>query len=325
VFGAGAMGTALAMHAARRGLDVALWANPHDARALEAIRAEGRHPALPEHVPAGLEVFGPDHLDRAADGCEVAVLAAHSTGARSLAAMVRDALDGTRFVVSLAKGLESDTGRRVSQVYEEEMEGAAVVAVGGPCLAPELAQGAPSAAVWGSRNVDDARSAGHLFQDRRYQLVYTDDVTGLEFCTMAKNVTAIGMGILDGLAKLANEPFRNAQAALFTRAVHELGEFVTAVGGRVETAMGLAGLGDLLVTSLGGRNRLYGERVGEGADPHAALEEMTGRGLTVEGVHSTRDVRRLSEELGLDLPYHRAVYGVLFEGADPRSVMARLC
>jgi glycerol-3-phosphate dehydrogenase (NAD(P)+) len=197
--------------------------------------------------------------------------------------------------------------------------------VGGPCLAQELAQGSPSAAVWGATNVDDAHSAGKRFAGGTYQVTYTDDIVGLELCTTAKNVTAIGAGILDGLAKLSDERFRNAQAALFTRAVTEMTEFVTAMGGRAETARGLAGIGDLLVTSLGGRNRLYGERVGEGADPRAALEEMTGRGLTVEGVDSTRDVHALSEERGLDLPYHRSVHGVLFEGRDPRSVMDTLC
>jgi glycerol-3-phosphate dehydrogenase (NAD(P)+) len=325
VFGAGAMGTALAMHAARRGIDVALWANPYDSRALQAIRRDGRHPALPEHVPASLAVYGPDELDAATDGCEIAVLAANSAGARSLAAMVREAFDGVRFIVSLAKGLESDSLKRVSQVYAEVLDGNAVIAVGGPCLAAELAQGAPSAAVWSAGAVDDAREAGTAFEDRHYQLQYTDDLAGLEFCTTGKNVTAIGMGILDGLARLTDERFRNAQAALFTRAVRELGAFVEAMGGRAETALGLAGLGDLLVTSLGGRNRLYGERVGEGADPKAALEEMVARGLTVEGVDSTRDVHVLSEEKGLDLPYHRAVYRVLFDGDDPRTVMETLC
>src|SRR5919197_559872 len=88
VFGAGAMGTALAMHAARRGLDVALWANAYDERALEAIRAEGKHPALPEHVPSTLSVHGPEDLHRAAEGCEFAIMGASSAGARALAGRV---------------------------------------------------------------------------------------------------------------------------------------------------------------------------------------------------------------------------------------------
>src|SRR5439155_9569048 len=128
VFGAGAMGTALAMHAARLGLDVALWANPYDARALDSMQTGGRHPALPEHVPPSLPLFGADDRADAAKACEVAVLAANSAGARSLAAMVREDLAGVRFVVSLAKGLEGGTKKRVSEVYEDESAGPPVIA-----------------------------------------------------------------------------------------------------------------------------------------------------------------------------------------------------
>jgi glycerol-3-phosphate dehydrogenase (NAD(P)+) len=325
VFGAGAMGTALAMHAARVGLDVALWANPFDERALAAIREDGRHPALPEHLPASLALHGPDELDQAAGGCELAVMAASSAGARSLARMVKDAVAEARYVVSLAKGLEIETGKRVSTVYQEELPSSTVVVVAGPCLAAELALGAPSACVWSSDSIEDARAAGGPLEDTRYQLLYTDDVVGVEYCAVVKNVAAIGMGLLDGIGKLSDERFRNAQAALFTRAIHELSAVVEAVGGRPETAQGLAGLGDVLVTGLGGRNRLYGERVGEGADPEVALEQMVGRGLTVEGVESTRAVHALAEEAGLELPYHQAVYRVLFEGMDPRHVFDVLC
>jgi glycerol-3-phosphate dehydrogenase (NAD(P)+) len=239
--------------------------------------------------------------------------------------MVAGAVEDARFIVSVAKGLEAETMKRPSAVYEEELSDATVIAVGGPCLASELAQGGPSASVWASRDAEDARAAGSVLEDRRYQLQYTDDVVGVEYCTVVKNVAAIGLGFLDGLAKLADEHFRNAQAALFTKAVHELSTVVTAVGGRSETAQGLAGLGDILVTGLGGRNRLYGERVGEGADPALALRQMVEQGLTVEGVESTRAVHALAEEAGLELPYHQAVYRVLFEGRDPRHVMDVLC
>jgi glycerol-3-phosphate dehydrogenase (NAD(P)+) len=321
VFGAGAMGTALAMHAARVGLDVALWANPYDERVLEAMRSDRRHPALPEHLPESLTLFGPDQLEEAAAGCEIAILGASSAGARSLAGMIGGALSGARFAVSVAKGLESETGKRASEVYEEELSGVTIISVGGPCLAAELADGAPSASVWAARNLEDAEHAGAPFEHRRYQLSYTDDVVGLEYCTVAKNVAAIGMGILDGLGKVTEERFRNAQAAVFTRAVQELTTLVTTLGGRPETATGLPGLGDVLVTSLGGRNRLYGELIGQGEDPRAALEQMVGRGLTVEGVDSARDVHALAEDRTLDLPYHQAIYRVLFEGDDPRCIL----
>jgi len=320
-FGAGAMGTALAMHAARAGLDVALWANPYDAAALDAMREKGKHPGLPEHLPSQLTLFGPDDLAAAAKACEVAVMGASSGGARSLADMTREAAGGARFVVSLGKGLEPDTAKRMSELYGEEFPDATVIAVGGPGLAGELASGLPTAAVWGSHREDDARAAGGRFEDAAYQIAYTDDVVGLEFCTVLKNVAAIGMGLIDGMTKTDSVAYQNAKAALFTQAVRELSRVVGAVGGRRETAIGLAGLGDVLVTSLGGRNRLYGELVGAGGHPEEVLEDLSRRGVTVEGVESTRDLHLIAERTGVELPYHLAIHRVLFDGADPRSIL----
>ncbi len=321
VFGAGAMGTAFAMHAARVGLDTALWANPHDERAYGAMRADGKHPLLREHLPAALKLFGPEDLAQAADGCEIAVMGANSHGARSLARMVAPEIGNAAFVVSLAKGLEPGSGSRISQVYGGELPNAEVVAVGGPCLAAELAEGLPTAAMWAGPTAERARVAGASFEHRAYQLSYTDDVVGVELCSMMKNVAAIGLGMLDGIGKPTGQDFKNAKAALFTQAAHELKTLVTALGGRVETALGLAGVGDQLVTSLGGRNRLYGELVGAGESAGDTLRELEAQGLTVEGVSSARDVRRLAEEAAVDLPYHLAVHRVLFEGAHPRDIL----
>jgi glycerol-3-phosphate dehydrogenase (NAD(P)+) len=321
VFGAGTMGTAFAMHAARLGLPTALWANEYDLAAYAAMRDERRHPLLPEHLPDGLDLHGPNELEIASRDVEIAVMAANHSGARSLAGMVRGAVGEARFAISVAKGLEPTTGKRMSEVYAEELEGLEVVAVGGPCLARELAEHLPTAAVWAAGSVDLAEEAGKPFADARYQLMFTDDVVGVELCSMVKNVAAIGVGILDGIGKAAGIDYQNAKAALFTRAAHEIVELVTAGGGRAETAMGLAGIGDQLVTSLGGRNRLYGELVGAGGPPEDTLTELQGRGLTVEGVDSTRDVRRLATELDLELPYHEAIHRVLFEDADPSEIL----
>lgn len=321
VFGAGAMGTAFAMHAARLGLETALWANPFDERALESLRRERKHPLLPEHVPSELEIFGPDDLEDAAEGCEVGILGANSHGARSLAEMVAPSIPEALFVVSVAKGLEPESGMRISEVYASSFPEAEVIAVGGPCLAAELAEGLPTAAVWAGANEALAREAAGSFESASYQVQTTDDVIGVEICSMMKNVAAIGLGMLDGLGSPTGGDFKNAKAALFTKAAHELAELTVARGGRAGTALGLAGVGDQLVTSLGGRNRLYGELVGEGSDPELALKELEARGLTVEGVDSTRNVRRLAEEERLDLPYHLAIHRVLFEGADPRDVL----
>ena len=138
---------------------------------------------------------------------------------------------------------------------------------------------------------------------------------------MMKNVAAIGLGMLDGLGKPTGEDFHNAKAALFTKAAHEIVALVGACGGLAETAFGLAGIGDQLVTSLGGRNRLYGELVGTGEPPEATLRDLESRGLTVEGVDSTREVARLARDHELNLPYHAAIHRVLSEGADPRDIL----
>ena len=321
MFGAGAMGTAVAMHAARRGHDVTLWGSAHDHRALEQLRAERKHPSLPEHLPADVRVFGPDGLDDAAAGVEIVILGANSHGARSLAREIAPHVGDATAAVSVAKGLEPGSGLRMSQVYGEELTATPIVSVGGPCLATELAQGLPTAGVWAAATLETAQGAGRPFDAESYQLTYTDDVIGVELCAMMKNVAAIGLGMLDGLGKPTGEDFKNAKAALFTKAAHEIVELVGASGGRAETAFGLAGIGDQLVTSLGGRNRLYGELVGAGEAPDATLRDLEARGLTVEGVDSTREVARLADELRLDLPYHAAIHRVLFDGADARDIL----
>ena len=320
VLGAGAMGTAFAMHAARRGLETALWATPRDTEVMRSLRSEGRHPLLPEHLPSSLQLFDTSGLAEAAAGAEVVVMAANSHGARPLAQLVQEHVRAA-FVVSVAKGLEPGSGLRMSEVYAAELPGSAVIAVGGPCLAAELASGLPTAGVWAGATADGARAAGQPFDSASYQLVFTDDVKGVELSSMMKNVAAIGLGILDGLGTPLGQDYKNAKAALFTKAAHELVELITALGGRAETVFGLAGVGDQLVTSLGGRNRLYGEMVGAGEPPTATLTSLESRGLTVEGVDSTRDVSRLAAEHGLSLPYHSAIHRVLFEGADPRDIL----
>jgi glycerol-3-phosphate dehydrogenase (NAD(P)+) len=321
VLGAGAMGTAFAMHAARVGLPTALWANEHDLAAYAAMREDRRHPLLPEHLPDDVELFGPNELDDAARDMEIAVMAANSSGARSLARMVREHVEDARFAISVAKGLEPGTGRRMSEVYSEEVPGPDVVAVGGPCLARELAEGLPTAAVFAAATGAIAEEAGKPLDDRRYQLAYTDDVVGVELCSMMKNVAAIGLGMLDGLGKATGLEYQNAKAALFTQAAREIVSLTTALGGRPETANGLAGVGDQLVTSLGGRNRLYGELIGAGDPPDDTLRELEAKGLTIEGVESTHDVHRLAGERELELPYHEAVHRVLFDGARPDDIL----
>lgn len=314
MFGAGTMGTAMSMHLARNGHETSLWASPFDAQLLPGLRGRRRHPNLPEHLPESVRVLGPADLALAGEDAEIAVLAAHSAGARTLARIVAAGTDGALpAVVGVAKGLEPETRLRMSQVYAQEMGHDRVISIVGPSLAPEVAQGLPTAAVFAATDLAFCEEMASAFRSLTYRAVVTDDLAGAEYCAVAKNVTAIGVGILDGLGKGTTVAYKNAKAALFSQAIAELVELVVALGGRRETAAGLAGLGDVLVTSLGGRNGLYGELIGEGARPMQALEDLVQRGLTVEGVESARDVHDLAGEHGLDLPYHEQIYRILFE------------
>jgi glycerol-3-phosphate dehydrogenase (NAD(P)+) len=315
------MGTAIAMHLARIGNPTVLWASQYDERVLPLLQEDRRHPALPEHLPDSLKVMGPDQLGQAAEGIDIAVMGAHSGGARTLARIVTEESGPLPLVVSIAKGLEPESRRRMSEVYAEEVGHDRVVSVGGPCLADEVAQGLPSAAVFAAAHVEAASEAGRSFRSKTYHVHETDDLAGVEYSAVAKNVAAIGMGIMDGLGKTSAANYHNARSALFSQAIAELTELVVALGGRTDTATGLAGLGDALVTSLGGRNRLYGELLGEGADPKTALAELEDRGMTVEGVHSARDVMVLAEGAGLDLPFLSQVHRIVVGGAPAASVL----
>lgn len=321
VFGAGAMGTAIAMHLARCGNETTLWASPFDEAVFSKLKDERRHPSLPVPLPESLGVVGSGQLDAAAEGVDLAVMGAHSGGARTLARIVTDTKAHLPIVVGIAKGLETETLKRMSEVYSEEIGHERVVSMGGPCLAGEIAQELPTAAVFASDVHATAEKAAGLFRSKAFHVSVTDDLVGLEYCTVGKNVAAIGMGILDGMGKVSGLNYSNAKAALFTHAFHELIALVVGLGGRAETVGGLAGLGDTLVTSLGGRNRLFGELLGEGADPREALEDLIRRGMTVEGVDSARDIRVLAGRAGLRLPFFDLIHRIVFEGEQATDVM----
>jgi glycerol-3-phosphate dehydrogenase (NAD(P)+) len=321
VFGAGAMGTAIAMHLARSGNEISLWASEFDRAILPALTEGRRHPALPAPLPESLTVLGPEHLDAAAEGIDLAVMGAHSGGARTLARIVMDAKVDLPIVVGIAKGLETGTLKRMSEVYAEEVGHERVVGMGGPCLAGEIALGLPTAAVLASDVQATAEQSAVPFRSEIFHALVTDDLAGLEYCTVGKNVAAIGMGILDGMGKVSGLSYSNAKAALFTQAFHELVRLVVGLGGRAETVAGLAGLGDTLVTSLGGRNRLFGELLGEGANPEEALADLSRKGMTVEGVDSARDVGTMAERADLHLPFFDLIHRILFEGEQATDVV----
>jgi glycerol-3-phosphate dehydrogenase (NAD(P)+) len=317
VLGAGAWGTALARHGAARH-SVVLWAR--DPAVVDAIRHDGCNPRyLPGVSLPGVEATV--SLGDAMQGAELLVLATSVSGLRpvvgALSAEWGGAV-GAPPLVWLCKGLEADTALLPHEVVQQAWPGAAGGALSGPSFAQEVAAGLPVAVTAASVHAGVARAAIDAFHHGAARIYHSTDLIGVEVAGALKNVMAIATGIADGLGL-----GMNARAALLTRGLAEIGRFGAALGARPETFMGLAGVGDLVLTCTGdlSRNRRVGLRLAGGESLAGILESL---GHVAEGVACSRAVLASARRLGVDLPITEAVGAVLFEGRAPRDAVAAL-
>ena len=305
VAGAGAWGTAFACILAARGHDVTLACrDPEQARAIDET---GRNP---RYLPtADLDAVSATTLDDPSlAGTDLHVVAVPS---RAFGEVVR-ALPGAAPVLSLTKGLDPETGNRLSQLVERR----AVAVLSGPNFAEEIADGLPAAAVIASEDERLTLELQQAINSLAFRVYANDDPTGVELCAAAKNVIALAAGGVDGLG-LGD----NAKAALIARGLAEMARLGEACGARPETFSGLAGMGDLIVTcwSRHGRNRHAGELIAQGATPEDAAEQIG----TVEGLTTAPVLRDLSRRLGIELPITEGVCKVL-DGTDLNELAASL-
>jgi glycerol-3-phosphate dehydrogenase (NAD(P)+) len=305
VVGAGAWGTAFASLLAARGHDVVL--ATRDAEQALAIDETGRNPRyLPD---VDLSEISATVLD---DPTLAAVdLHAVAVPSRAFAEVVR-ALPGAAPVLSLTKGLDPESGGRLSQLVERR--GFAVLS--GPNFAEEIAEGLPAAAVIASADLGLAEELQQAVTSLAFRVYVNDDLVGVELCAAAKNVIALAAGGVDGLG-LGD----NAKAALIARGLAEMARLGEACGARAETFSGLAGMGDLIVTcwSRHGRNRQAGELIAQGASPEDAAAQIG----TVEGLTTAPVLRGLSRRVGVELPMTEGVCHVL-DGQDLNDLAATL-
>ncbi len=300
VLGGGAWGSALASVLAARHR-VTLWArDPAQAQAIARERRNVRY--LPEiTLPDSLHVTG--ELDAALAGADLLIAATPVAGLREL--LGRLAVRAAP-LVWLCKGFEQGSGLLPHQVVEQ-VRGARSPsgALSGPSFALEVAQGLPCALTLAARDAEFARGAAALLHGGRMRVYYSDDLVGVEVGGAVKNVMAIAVGVCDGLGF-----GQNARAALITRGLAEMTRLGVALGGRVETIMGLAGAGDLILTATGdlSRNRRVGIELARGR----RLDEiLAGLGHVAEGVRSASEVARLAARHGVDMPVTAAVCAVL--------------
>ena len=247
--------------------------------------------------------------DRAPAGdADLVVIAVPS---RAFAEVLRG-IPGSAPILSLTKGLDPPTGRRLSTL----VEGRPVAVLSGPNFAEEVADGLPGAAVIASDDPELALRLQDAINSLAFRVYVNDDLTGVELCAAAKNVIALAAGGVDGLG-LGDNP----KAALITRGLAEMARLGEAAGARPETFAGLAGMGDLMVTcwSRRGRNRRAGELIARGAAPEEAADELG----TVEGLTTAPVLRELSYRLGIELPITEGVCRVL-DGEDLNDLAASL-
>lgn len=335
VLGAGAMGSALATPLRGAGWDVRLWGTWLDDHLLDACEAGEPHPRTKVPLADGTRLFRSAELDAALDGAEVTVLAVASAGVDEVARRARDGIASSRTLLLTSKGFSPGAQgevRLLPDALREEFgrhgaELPPLVAVGGPCKANEVAAGRWTASIFGCRDRAVADACARDMGTDRYRAQPTDDETGVEICAPMKNVYAIALGLADGLGEGDGEPFHDLKAATFAQAVKELVVLVELVGGRAETAIGLAGVGDLEVTGLSGRNKVYGARIGTGEEAGAALDAMIAAEQTVEGVPAARLARDLVDQryasAWASLPLLTAILAILDGEPDPPELVAQ--
>ncbi|MGH9365543.1 MAG: NAD(P)H-dependent glycerol-3-phosphate dehydrogenase, partial [Thermoanaerobaculia bacterium] len=316
VLGAGSWGTALAIHFARGGHDVCLWGR--DRAVAEAIRRNGLHPRRLSGVRLPPSVRATADLAEAAGHAETLVVSVPCASFQGLLDALPARGAGNRRFVSAAKGIDPETGKRMSEVLRSRDPAAPVVALSGPTFAEGVAKGDPTAAVLADAGEGLARELQAEFSTESFRFYSSDDLIGVELCGGLKNVVAIAAGIVSGLGF-----GHNTLAALVTRGLAEIGRLVRSSGGKDRTVMGLAGVGDLLLTCTGkqSRNRSVGEQIGRGRKLADVLSELPE---VAEGARTCLAVPTMAARAGVEAPIAEAVVQVLYEGAAPRDAISRL-
>jgi glycerol-3-phosphate dehydrogenase (NAD(P)+) len=316
VVGTTSWGTTLAVLLARNGHETLLWArNADEASTLDAARENARHrPGLP--FPASLSVSAaPSQLG----DCEAVFIAVPSATLTANLDQLAPHLGATASVVSAVKGLEVETARRISEVLEATgVSQERILALSGPNFAGEIAAGLPAASVVAGTDADRAREAQSLLNSATFRVYTSDDVAGVEIGGALKNVVAIACGISDGLGY-----GENAKAALITRALAEITRLGVALGARPLTFLGLAGIGDLVLScqSNQSRNRRLGLALASGQALEEAITSIDG---VVEGAVTARCIPMLTKRARVEMPICEALHAVLYESKAPQDAVREL-
>lgn len=316
VIGAGSMGTAVSILLANNGHSIKMWSLfKEEVDMINNLREQTEKlpgAKIPDSVVCTTD------LEETLSWSDILILVIPSQTVRENARKMASLIKGDKIISCFSKGLEKGSGLRMSEVIRQELPGASIVAMSGPCHAEELSKGIPTAYVAASESKQSAELIQDVFMSGRFRVYTNPDIIGVELGGAVKNIIALCAGISDGLGF-----GDNTKAALMTRGIAEISRLGVAMGARLQTFSGLAGIGDLIVTctSMHSRNRRAGILIGQGKPVEDALREVK---MIVEGVYTTEPVYRLSKELGIKMPITAEAYDILFNGKDARKAVVDL-
>ncbi|HEA3089647.1 TPA: NAD(P)H-dependent glycerol-3-phosphate dehydrogenase [Aeromonas salmonicida] len=318
VLGAGSYGSALAISLARNGHPTLLWG--HDPAHVAELEHDRCNKAFLPDVPFPADLQLTADLQRAVQAAPVLLLVVPSHVFGQVLSQVKPFLRPDTRIAWATKGLEPDSGRLLQDVARDVLgETIPLAVISGPTFAKELAAGLPTAISVASTHDDFADELSHLLHCGRSFRVYTNpDFVGLQLGGAVKNVIAIGAGLSDGLGFGAN-----ARTALITRGLVEMQRLGAALGADAKTFMGMAGLGDLVLTCTDNqsRNRRFGLALGAGKSVDTAMAEI---GQVVEGYRNTKEVHLLAARCGVEMPICEQIFQVLYQGKNPKEAAIAL-
>ncbi|MEI4550112.1 NAD(P)H-dependent glycerol-3-phosphate dehydrogenase [Pseudoalteromonas spongiae] len=318
VLGAGSYGTALAICFARNGHNVVLWGRSKDHIEALATARENQQYLPGAQFPESLSLN--DDLAATVASSDVVLVVVPSHAFSETLKAIKPHLTAGARVLWATKGLEPNTGRLLQQLAAEVLgDDVSLGVLSGPTFAKEMAIGLPTAISLSSTDtklVDDVSEMLHC--GRSFRVYSNDDLVGVQLGGAIKNVIAIGAGISDGFGFGAN-----ARTALITRGLAEMSRLGVALGAKPETFMGMAGLGDLILTCTDNqsRNRRFGLALGKGQSVEQAQQEI---GQVVEGYRNTKEVFLLAERSGIEMPICEQIYNVLYKGQDVKLAAMNL-
>ncbi|MBN2464181.1 NAD(P)-dependent glycerol-3-phosphate dehydrogenase [candidate division WOR-3 bacterium] len=314
--GAGRWALALGIRLTANGHEVSLW--EYSQASIDRLTSARRHPDLPESVTIPEAVAVTNDLGKAVAGAETIVFAVPSDSLAMVVQQVKGLKPKPQTLVTVTKGIEPKTLKRLSVTINDAMPELPVVVLAGPGIPYDVALGDPTSLVAASGDDNAAKAVREEFTGGHLRVYSHGDVVGVELGAALKNVIAIAAGVADGIGLGIN-----AKAALLTRGLAEITRLGLAFNANPMTFAGLSGMGDLIVTAFSdhSRNHALGLAVGRGETTAAALSSLAG---VAEGATTVRSARTLAGSQRVEMPITEEVYRMLHEGISPRDSMARL-